>query len=461
MKPFLLPASLAVAIFAMGCSTSKLQKTTATEKPVDAVKLATEPKITKDDRVLVFAPHPDDETIACGGVIQQARAVGAPVRIVWLTNGDNNELSFIEYRHHLTFMPKAIRAMGEVRHKEGVAATTTLGVDPKELAFLGYPDFETLTIWYKHWGSEPPLESMLTKVTKVPYADGFRPGAPYKGEDILRDIETNLREFKPTKVFVSHPSDHNVDHQSLYLFVRVALWDLQKEMNPTVYPYLVHFAKWPMPQGLKTNLAMTPPVELVGPINWGIVPVSQTETDLKDKALHCHKSQFEASPAYLESFVRANELFGDFAPVDLALTGSRSVPGEDQLTQEERAEFVGIERVKTWVEGTNLVMNVRFSKALGREAGASFFAFGYRDDERFEKMPKLRVNFGDLGHAVYDQNHKLPRKTVQYKRDGRDLTVWIPLQALGNPQRVLATVHTYLGMDPLDWAEWRILEIGK
>ena len=47
------------------------------------------------DRVLVLAPHPDDESLACGGIIQRALARGARVRIVFLTYGDNNEWSFL------------------------------------------------------------------------------------------------------------------------------------------------------------------------------------------------------------------------------------------------------------------------------------------------------------------------------------------------------------------------------
>ena len=212
-------------------------------------------------------------------------------------------------------MPGAVRQMGEVRHAEGVAAAETLGVDPNQLAFLGYPDFGTLTIWYEHWGNRPPLESMLTRVTKVPYANAFRPGASYKGEDILNDIEENLREFKPTKVFVSHPSDHNVDHQALYLFTRVALWDLENEMCPELYPYLVHFEHWPSPQGLLKGRPILPPEPLAGIIDWGVVPLSPGQVNGKELALRAHRSQLDYSKNYLNSFVRANELFGDFAPV--------------------------------------------------------------------------------------------------------------------------------------------------
>src|SRR5690606_13005283 len=38
-------------------------------------------------RILVVAPHPDDESLCCGGLIATARRAGAEVSIVWITSG--------------------------------------------------------------------------------------------------------------------------------------------------------------------------------------------------------------------------------------------------------------------------------------------------------------------------------------------------------------------------------------
>jgi len=430
------------------------------------------PTLSPDDRIIVFAPHPDDETLGCGGIIQQAVAMKLPVRIVWLTYGDNNEWSFMLYRKHIVVMPEAVRLMGEVRHHEAIEAAKILGVDTNQLAFLGYPDFGTLTIWYRHWANRPPVQSMLTKVTNVPYADAFRPGALYKGEEILRDLESNLSDFKPTKVFVSHPSDRNVDHQAMYLFTRVALWDLENQIHPDIYPYLVHFAHWPSPRGLMPARPNLPPAWLSDAIKWGIVPLSQQQVQFKETALRAHRSQVESSGHYLLSFVRANELFGDFPPVILPVSPGadqlaagagrleRSPQHQEQLTEEERAGFVGIEQVHTRRDADSLTLTVHLSKPLGGAVSASVFAFGYRDNWPFEMMPKLRINVGELRHEVLDQTHKLPPDTIRFQRHDKELTFRIPLKAMGDPQRVLTCVHTYLGEDPLDWAEWRILELA-
>ena len=95
----------------------------------------------KDDRVLICSPHPDDETICCGGVIQQALAAGAKVKVVYLTNGDANELAFIVYEKRLTFKKGEFLHMGEVRMQEAIAATKTPWFKGIRSDIFGLPGF--------------------------------------------------------------------------------------------------------------------------------------------------------------------------------------------------------------------------------------------------------------------------------------------------------------------------------
>ena len=40
-----------------------------------------EPLIDDSERILIFAPHPDDETLSCGGTIQKALSQGKTVKV--------------------------------------------------------------------------------------------------------------------------------------------------------------------------------------------------------------------------------------------------------------------------------------------------------------------------------------------------------------------------------------------
>jgi LmbE family N-acetylglucosaminyl deacetylase len=452
-------ALFAILFFISGCK--KIQ-----QKPLY-------PEITLDDndRILILAPHPDDEVLGCGGIIEKAMNKKLPLTIVFFTYGDNNQWSFIVYRDRPVVFPRAVRQMGLVRHDEAIAAAKVFGVKSDNLIFLGYPDFRTLNIWYSHWGDSPPAKSMLTKVDKVPYSDAFRPGAMYKGEEILKDLETIILKFKPTKIFVSNPADHNPDHQALYLFTRVALWNLKGKMNTELYPYIIHFPDWPKPRRLITDRQLVPPKVLKGKINWEINLLDSTEVDLKYEALKKHTSQFEVSSGYLLSFIGINELFGDFpvvklergtgVPYNLNKFRTDSIDMSTELNEDEKNLFVGIESRDISIEGETLVLSVKTSRPLMKTVSLSIYLFGYRDDKNFGKMPKIHIVFSPRGYKVLDKNHLLTKHGLKVVSSRREKKIWVPLELLGNPHIILTAARTYTTKVPLDWASWRIIELPQ
>lgn len=427
--------------------------------------------LTPDDRILVLAPHPDDEAIGCGGVIQKALAMNLPVQVVWLTYGDHNQWSFLVYRKHAVILPQAVRAMGMVRHDEALRASIVLGLSSNQVSFLGYPDHGTLRIWNDHWGDRPAFDSLLTRTDKVPYPNAYRPGAPYKGEEIVRDLTAIIREFRPTRVFVSHPADFNPDHRALYLFARIALWDLAAEIRPSVHPYLVHFQKWPARRGARPGEPLDPPAILAHQIGWEAFSLSPEEVTHKQSATRAHKTQFKYASRYLLSFARTRELFGDFPVISLApARAARVVPpgsaaqpdsekSPDPLTDEEREAFVGLELRTVQLDGDSLLLAIELSRPLAKAVSASIYVFGYRPDVPFAKMPKIHIALGALDHDVLDQARKLSDATVVVTRRAREITVRVPLKALNRPDRVLMSARTYLSELPLDWAAWRVVEL--
>lgn len=91
-------------------------------------------------RLLVLAPHPDDESLATGGLIQRAYALGADVRVLLLTDGDNNPWPQRWLERRLRIDAAARRRWGERRRGEVRHALAGLGVPERALLALGWPD---------------------------------------------------------------------------------------------------------------------------------------------------------------------------------------------------------------------------------------------------------------------------------------------------------------------------------
>lgn len=89
-------------------------------------------------RVLVLAPHPDDESIGCGGSIQRLVQAGVPVRVCFLTDGAQGDPAL-----RALAASSAARRSGEAalvgrRRAEARAALTVLGVAQHD--FFDAPD---------------------------------------------------------------------------------------------------------------------------------------------------------------------------------------------------------------------------------------------------------------------------------------------------------------------------------
>src|ERR1700685_588618 len=123
------PARLAVLI-------ALLAAIGVAQAPPPALMLAPGPQ----DRVLVIAPHPDDETLCCAGILQRARANGAPTAIVWITAGDGFEFDAMLVEHTLWPRQADLRQLGAQRLAEASVAAAELGVPAAAQYFLGYPD---------------------------------------------------------------------------------------------------------------------------------------------------------------------------------------------------------------------------------------------------------------------------------------------------------------------------------
>lgn len=99
---------------------------------LDALPEATADTVLLDARrLVVVAPHPDDEVLGCGGLIQAAAARGCAVQVISVTDG---EACYPDHPHW------SMDWLRDVRRRELADAMQVLGLDASHVTSLGLPD---------------------------------------------------------------------------------------------------------------------------------------------------------------------------------------------------------------------------------------------------------------------------------------------------------------------------------
>ncbi len=112
-----------------------LKKLVGYEIFTDAVNSKLSHDVIRDfgaPKVLVLAPHPDDEILGCGGTLKQIIQNGGKVRVIYLTDGS---LGFNDSKR------RALRErieLAKTREQEATKAAKSLGID--DLIFWRYKD---------------------------------------------------------------------------------------------------------------------------------------------------------------------------------------------------------------------------------------------------------------------------------------------------------------------------------
>lgn len=149
---------------------------------------------TVNKRVLVLAPHPDDETFGCGGTIRMLTEGGIQVDVAFLTRGEHG----VEGGQAAD--PSAMRQTAELRTREANAACDVLGV--RSVIFLG--------------GSDTCLSEQ-----------------PHLVEAIL----ALLAEGQYQRIFCPWPEDAHDDHKATFHLLREAIG--RTASNPSFWLYEV------------------------------------------------------------------------------------------------------------------------------------------------------------------------------------------------------------------------------
>ncbi len=305
-------------------------------------------RLQPNERILIIAPHPDDEVLACGGLIQQALALEDTVWVVYVTSGDGSWPSAWRVTGTIFPGPEDYLELGRTRIEEAKAGAKLLGLDTMHLIFLGYPDAGLTNLWQQNWST--PHRSAQTRATSDPYG---KSGRTYAGRQLLNDLDSLLRTVKPSRVFAPHPLDAHADHWSTAMFIAIAREAWRPSVDgpfPDVYRYLLHRPPYPDAQ-IDANGCLSPPDDLAEPPHhWFALGLNDVQRRTKEIALGCHDSQQGTFGSDIYDYVAANE------PYD-------RIESETSLVTEDapRAGFVPAARfslVEAHIEGESLGLRV-------------------------------------------------------------------------------------------------------
>jgi LmbE family N-acetylglucosaminyl deacetylase len=109
--------------------------------------------------ILVFAPHPDDEGIACGGSIVQHIKCGDAVYIIYATDGRHSHSAVLDLYEN-----PSPEELVDVRQNEAIRCAGVLGVSHENLHFLGIEDTQMPNSQDQYLSA---VESILKKIPSI------------------------------------------------------------------------------------------------------------------------------------------------------------------------------------------------------------------------------------------------------------------------------------------------------
>jgi glucosamine-6-phosphate deaminase len=243
-------------------------------------------KLPRDQHVICFSPHPDDDVISMGGILRKLVENENEITVAYMTSG-NVAVFDHDVRRHLDFLRRLaaerhipggpVDALGRrvddflaakhpgdvdipevqdakriIRESEAVAGIRTLGLPDKAARFLNLPFYQTGT------------------VRKAPV-----------GPADVAIVRALIRELSPDLVFVAGDlSDPHGTHRMCKEAIDRALAEhvAAGGRRPEVWLYRGAWQEWPVTDA-----------------TW-LVPLSQEELRLKIQAIFKHQSQKDSAP---------------------------------------------------------------------------------------------------------------------------------------------------------------------
>ena len=194
-------------------------------------------------RILILAPHPDDEALAVGGLLQRAIRMRAEIHLLFVTDGENNPWAQRATERRWRIAAADQERWRTRRRSEALASLASLGVPASRATFLAFPD--------------QGLTEMLMR----------------GGGELLAALRRTMERVRPTLLIAPDAYDLHPDHSALAVIASLARATMDPRIpHPRALAFIVH-SRRPRP---RAELALRLTVE---------------EHRRKRAAILCHGSQ--------------------------------------------------------------------------------------------------------------------------------------------------------------------------
>ena len=277
-------------------------------------------------RMLVVAPHPDDEVLAAGGLLQHLRAASGVLRVVYLTDGEGYREGVQVEDHVIAPTVSDYRAYGHQREHEARAVLRLLGFGAGSITFLGFPNGGLSRMMTTYWSEHRhAYRSPYTRLDRPSKSEILVPNTEFRGEDLSEELAQIIDDFAPTMILVPRKEDQHADHCAAWFFLADALGDVTRVhpgFDVDLINYIIHYYSWPF----EDDAPRIPPPEGLsgGASGWLNVPLSADEVKTKRAALALYKSQMDVMGWFLNGFARRNEWFSRPPPPHVTLPVRRN-----------------------------------------------------------------------------------------------------------------------------------------
>lgn len=412
----------------------------------------------RGERILIVAPHEDDESLGCAGYMQQARLAGAEVYVCFMTAGEGEELAAIWNSKLPPSQPKAFVLLGQKRHKEATKTLARTAVGQDHIFFLNYPNMGVDMIWSApYWTPAQPWISPFTKTSRAPFANTYTPKAVFCGSACVNDLAAIVERLRPATVFTTHPSDIHPDHWPTYGFTKLALERVRLRhewaKETRLFTYMVHRRGWPVPWGYYPRLPLMPPQSLVNlPVNkWFILHLNAAEVRTKNAMILTYRSQMARFDLLLRAFARRTEVFAEIQDVGfprnvLDYFLSQEPTSESRYLHEHpQADLASVAASRS---GDDLEITVRTAKPLSRHYALLLTLHGVGRSTRASQVITSRYQPGRApevmvagGEGPPMASDALAQAIVQ---DGQEVRSAFPLSMFGGAEGLMVDAMTQI-----------------